>query len=182
MKTFLFTVVTALTVGLFAHADSTQLLTCSSGGSKDGAGIMTPPSLKATGDDQSVKITIVAFRESLQSRLMIERHEDFTHSVSFTSLSRADFVKKIQNSGNAVYNEGKDTLEISFDKSDCQISDSDARVFVCSMKGYKGTAVQTNLVTTQYVPAAYTKLNVNLSVFPDVSLQTPIAYFEASCK
>jgi hypothetical protein len=62
----LFTIIAILTIGLQSYAaNSNELLSCSGNGSKDGSGIMQPFSLKAISTDQSVKITIVAFNESL---------------------------------------------------------------------------------------------------------------------
>ncbi len=107
---------------------------------------MQPISLTVINSDQVVTVKIARVKESLLSRTIIEKSEDLAHQVQYSSIDRAEFIKLIENSGNAdIDTEG--TLELKFDRSECTVSKSNNRLVRCYKKDLSGTYFTTDAIT-----------------------------------
>lgn len=188
MKNLILTFASLCVVCSSYAAQSETYLSCYSGGSRDGSGLMQPISLTVVNTDQVVKVKIVTFKESLISRSIVKKSEDLAHQVHFASLGRSEFIKMIQNSGNATL-DSQGTLELTFDKSECKVSESDSKLISCYKKDFSGTYFTTSVVTKQIASqdeksASFTKLeaSVSLGAFTNTSLQMPFSYSVSACK
>lgn len=180
--------VSLLVAGTSYASKSNSYLNCHSSFTRDGSGLMQPISLTVVNSDQIVTVKIATFKESLLSRSIVEKSEDLAHQVQYSSIDRTEFIKLIENSGNADI-DSQGILELKFDRSECTVGKSDNRLVRCYKKDFSGTYFTTDaitqcLVTSDEKSNSFTRLEAHISVgpFTNTSLQMPFSYDLASCK